>query len=127
MDVCVVGAGAVGGMIAARLSRAQERLCVLETGEPLAAIRSRGLRLIEPAGGETRVENLLASSDPMELGAQDVVLLAVKAYAIPGLAKALRPLRRDGPGTRARSVALRADPLLLPIGAQPFSGLRRNR
>ena len=65
---------------------------MLEAGEPLAAIRSRGLRLIELSGDETRVENLLALSDPMELGAQDVVLLAVKAYAIPGLAKALRPL-----------------------------------
>lgn len=92
MDVCVVGAGAVGGMIAARLSRAQERLSVLETGEPLAAIRTRGLRLIELSGDETRVESLRVSSDPLELGPQDVVLLAVKAYAIPGLAKALRPL-----------------------------------
>jgi 2-dehydropantoate 2-reductase len=92
MDVCVVGAGAVGGMIAARLSRTQARVSVVETGAPLAALRARGLRLIEPSGQETLARTLRVSQDPASLGPQDVVLLAVKAHAIPGLAKTLRPL-----------------------------------
>jgi 2-dehydropantoate 2-reductase len=92
VKVCVVGAGAVGGMIAARLSRTPAQPCVLETTESAAVLRERGLRLIEPSGDETRFESPRVSSDPRDLGPQDVVLLAVKAYAIPGLAKALRPL-----------------------------------
>ncbi|PYM79151.1 MAG: oxidoreductase, partial [Candidatus Rokuibacteriota bacterium] len=60
--VCVVGVGAVGGLIAAKLAQAGYPVDVLARGEHLRAIEANGLALIE---GQTRATVRVATaSDP---------------------------------------------------------------
>lgn len=88
MRVCIVGAGAIGGLLGARLALAGETVSVLARGENLAAIRSDGLVLVEP-DGTTSAATVTASDDIEQLGAQDLVVLAVKAHQIAGIAASL--------------------------------------
>ena len=90
MNMCVVGAGAIGGWIAARLAIAGEAVSVLARGETLRLARAEGLRLEE--NGEEFVAAVSAADDSHSVGPQDVVIVAVKAPALPGLASELRPL-----------------------------------
>lgn len=88
--VCVVGAGAVGGVIGARLAASGSTTTALARGRTLEALRAHGWRLRTAdgmVGGPVE-----ASDDPAALGPQDVVLLTVKAHALPALAPTLGPL-----------------------------------
>ncbi|MGN9906615.1 2-dehydropantoate 2-reductase [Phytohabitans sp. LJ34] len=88
--VCVVGAGAVGGVIGARLAASGHTTTALARGRTLDALRTHGWRLRTAdgiVGGPVE-----ASDDPAALGPQDVVLLTVKAHALPALAPTLGPL-----------------------------------
>jgi 2-dehydropantoate 2-reductase len=93
MNICVVGAGAIGSWIAARLALAGNDVSVVARGETLRLIETEGLRLTD--AGETRCVAVAASSEPAELGAHGLVVLAVKAPALPLLATSLRPLIAD--------------------------------
>jgi 2-dehydropantoate 2-reductase len=86
--VCVVGAGAVGAVFGARITGP---LSVLARGATLEALRRADWVL----NGQARP--VTASDDPAALGEQDVVILTVKAHALPTLAPALAPLL--GPDT----------------------------
>ena len=90
MNICVVGAGAIGGWIAAKLAIAGEPVSVLARGETLRLARAEGLRLEE--NGEEFVAAVSASDQAHAVGAQDVVIIAVKAPALPALASELPPL-----------------------------------
>jgi 2-dehydropantoate 2-reductase len=46
MKICVVGAGAIGGLLGARLALSGEDVTLIDQGEHLAAIRRNGLKLI---------------------------------------------------------------------------------
>ena len=84
MKICVVGAGAIGGLTGAWLARAGHEVCLVARGEHLLALRERGLTLVS---GESReVFRLRAGGDPGEFGIQDAVFVCVKA---PSLASAL--------------------------------------
>jgi 2-dehydropantoate 2-reductase len=96
MRVCIVGAGAIGGLLAVRLAAAGERVSVLARGEHLAAIRSNGLSLIEPDGSVTVPPGVEAADDLAAFGPQDVVVLAVKAHQIASIADRLDVLYHDG-------------------------------
>jgi 2-dehydropantoate 2-reductase len=105
MRICVVGAGAIGGVIAARLAAVEEAdVSVLARGATLAAIRKHGLR-VSPAGpagaGETVAAPVAASDESAELGEQDVVVVAVKAQSMAGVAASLGGLL--GPRTAVLS------------------------
>ena len=52
MKICVVGAGAIGGLLAAKLQQAGEQVSVIARGPHLAAIKANGLKLIEEDGSE---------------------------------------------------------------------------
>ena len=90
MNICVVGAGAIGGWIAARLALAGNDVSVVARGATLRAIDSEGLLLTD--GGDTRCVAVNASADPSALGTHDVVVLAVKAPALPQIASSLESL-----------------------------------
>jgi 2-dehydropantoate 2-reductase len=90
MKICVYGAGAVGGHIAARLAAAGSEVCVVARGEHLAAIRRSGLKLIR--GDETIVSRISASDKTADLGPQDFVLVALKASVLGAFAGACAPL-----------------------------------
>jgi len=90
MNICVVGAGAIGGWVAAKLALAGKEVSVLARGATLHLIRAEGLRLEER--GEEFVANVMGADDCAALGPQDVLFVAVKAPALPSLASELRPL-----------------------------------
>ena len=96
MKVCVYGAGAVGGHIAARLDRGGAQVAVVARGAYLAAIQAQGLR-VETCEGPLH-SRPVATSDPADLGAQDIVIVSVKAPALAGIAAGIKPLL--GPDTR---------------------------
>ncbi|MBI1779736.1 MAG: 2-dehydropantoate 2-reductase [Proteobacteria bacterium] len=96
MKICVYGAGAVGGYVAAQLARAGHRVAVIARGPHLAALQRGGLTL-EMAGERHRIE-VEAVDSPEAAGPQDLVVLAVKAPAIAAIAGRLRPLL--GPKTQ---------------------------
>ena len=85
----MVGAGAIGGMMAARLAAAGHAVSVVARGEHLDAIRRDGLRLVEVDGTETVASNLHASDDFGALGPHDTVILALKAHQIAAVAHEL--------------------------------------
>ena len=95
MNICVVGAGAIGGWIAAKLAMAGESVSVLARGDTLRLARAEGLRLEE--NGEEFVAAVDAAEDSRSIGPQDLVIITVKAPALPALASELKPL--IGPGT----------------------------
>ena len=90
MKICVYGAGAVGGHVAARLAAAGSEVCAVARGEHLAAIRKNGLKLIR--GDETIVSRVTASDKPADLGPQDCVLVTLKAGVLGAFAEACAPL-----------------------------------
>jgi 2-dehydropantoate 2-reductase len=95
MRICVVGAGAIGGVIASGLaSSGGTDVSVLARGATLAAIRSRGLS-VESADGAVTVK-VAASDDAAELGPQDFLVMAVKAQALPAAVGGIGPLLAEG-------------------------------
>ncbi|WP_422010082.1 2-dehydropantoate 2-reductase [Roseateles sp.] len=96
-DVCIVGLGAIGGWLAARLQQVDGlRVSALARGDTLAAVREHGVRL--HSGARLLQAPLRVSDDPAELGPQDLVILAVKGPAIAGVAGQVAAL--CGPHTR---------------------------
>ena len=88
--VAIVGAGAIGGWLGVHLARAGCRVSALARGETLAALRRDGLQL---RSGETSLQApVKASSRSAELGVQDLVIVAVKAPSLAGVARQIGPL-----------------------------------
>jgi 2-dehydropantoate 2-reductase len=86
MNICVYGAGAVGGHIAAKLAARGHDVSVVARGAHLEAIRDRGIRLqhgAEVIGGRVR-----ATDSARELGLQDFVFVTLKANALGAFADA---------------------------------------
>ena len=77
--ICVVGAGAIGGLLAARFALAGEEVTVIDQGAHLAAIQKNGLKL-EWHDGNVHIARMKAVNKPAEAGKQDIVVLAVKAH-----------------------------------------------
>ena len=90
MRICIFGAGASGGHFAVRLARAGHDVSVIARGPHLAAIREGGLQL--KAGSEVLSAKVTASDTPNDLGAQDLVIVATKATALPAIAPHIAPL-----------------------------------
>ena len=73
MRICIFGAGAIGGFVAAHLAQLHElEVSVVARGEHLSAIRERGLRVVSPAG--ELCARVQATDQPATLGPQDIVL-----------------------------------------------------
>ena len=77
--ICVVGAGAIGGLLAARFALAGDDVTVIDQGAHLAAIQKNGLKL-EWHDGKVQTARVKAVNKATEAGKQDVVVLAVKAH-----------------------------------------------
>src|SRR5918992_5422988 len=88
--ICVVGAGAVGGYVGARLAAAGHVTTGVARGATLRALRTHGWRLRTADGLMTAP--VPATDEPAELGPQDVVVIAVKAPALPSVAARIAPL-----------------------------------
>lgn len=93
MRVCVFGAGAIGGLMAARLAhKGAAEVTVIARGPHLAAMQARGLRLVSEEGGEDFTVPVRACATPEEAGPQDVVVVALKAVGLPGAAPTIAKL-----------------------------------
>jgi len=95
MKICIYGAGAVGGLMAAWLARSGHDVSVIARGAHLEAIRREGLRV--RSSGQIESFRIKAESDPARLGAQDYVIVAVKAPSLTEVAEGIAPLL--GPST----------------------------
>ena len=94
-SICVFGAGAIGGFLAAKLEAAGTPVSVVARGPHLAAMQARGLVL--DSGGERVVTRPRVVADGGEIGPQDYVFLTLKAHSLEPALPGLRPL--IGPGT----------------------------
>ena len=90
MRICVIGAGAIGGLLAAKLAHAGEEVSVVARGAHLSAIAASGLKLIE-AGHET-VARVRASDRIADFGEQELLVLGMKAHQVAAVARDLRSL-----------------------------------
>lgn len=90
MRIVVVGAGAIGGFIGARLCRTGADVALVGRGPHLRAILERGLSVRSPDGDFTVKPE--ATGDLSVVRTADVVLLAVKAHGLASLAPRLTPL-----------------------------------
>jgi len=90
MKICVYGAGAIGGLMAAWLSRSGHDVSLVARGAQLEAIRRHGLRI--RTKDKTESFQIKAEADPARLGAQDYVLVTVKAQSLTGVAETIAPL-----------------------------------
>ena len=96
MRITVFGAGAIGGYLAAKLGMAgRVDLSIVARGAHLDAIRADGLRLIED--GDESLVPVRATARAQELGAQDYVVLALKAHSLAPALDQIAPLL--GPAT----------------------------
>lgn len=79
---CVVGAGAIGGLVGARLAQAGERVTLLARRDHLAAMQRRGgIQVAALDGTETFVPTH-AAAKPADVGPVDIVIIALKAHQI---------------------------------------------
>jgi 2-dehydropantoate 2-reductase len=92
MKIAVVGAGAIGGYLGARLAAAGAEVTFIARGANLAAIKTNGLRLIGEDGSEVRTTGARAVEKAADAGPHDTVLLTVKAHQVAALAPELRHL-----------------------------------
>jgi 2-dehydropantoate 2-reductase len=93
MKVCVVGAGAIGGLVGVKLARAGAQVSALARGETLKVLRTRGWTLHSDGQGQT--VPVVAADDAAELGPQDLVVIAVKGHGLTQVAPRLAPLLGD--------------------------------
>src|SRR5687768_6968891 len=92
MKVCVFGAGAVGGHIAARMCAANAaEVSVVGRGAQLDAIRKEGVTL-RSGGQEFRGRPSVATDDPGSLPKQDLVIVTLKAHTVPSVAATVEKL-----------------------------------
>jgi 2-dehydropantoate 2-reductase len=92
MKIAVVGAGAIGGYLGARLSLAGEDVTFIARNRNLEAISANGLRLIGEDGSESVARQVRAVQRYADAGVQDAVLLTVKAHQVRDLLPDLRAL-----------------------------------
>lgn len=92
MRVCVIGAGAIGGVIAAWLARAGHQVKVVARGDHLAALQTRGLQLEDRISGSDFTVRVDARSSAAGLGHQDLVVLGVKGPAMAEVLPQIGPL-----------------------------------
>lgn len=95
MNIAIIGAGAIGGYLGARLAKAGADVVLFARGPHLRAMQERGLRVISPDGDFDVRPNV--TGDLAAIGKADVVFLGVKAHSLTALAPQLPQL--FGPDT----------------------------
>jgi 2-dehydropantoate 2-reductase len=86
MKIAVVGVGAIGGYIGHCLAQAGEDVTFIARGKNLEALQARGIKLLRTDGSEHVVPRVKATADYAAAGAQDLVILAMKAHQVDSVA-----------------------------------------
>jgi 2-dehydropantoate 2-reductase len=97
MKIAVVGAGAIGGYLAVKLSRAGNEVTCIARGPNLAAIQAGGMKLLLEDGTVEEAPGIRGVQRMADAGVQDVVLLTLKAHQVKDVAPDMRAL--FGPDT----------------------------
>jgi 2-dehydropantoate 2-reductase len=97
MKICVVGAGAIGGLVGANFHLAGEDVTLIDVGPHLAAIRKTGLKVIMDSGEERIAKDVKATDKFSEAGKQDLVVVALKSNVIERVVEDMKALY--GPDT----------------------------
>jgi 2-dehydropantoate 2-reductase len=95
MRFCIVGAGAIGGFVGARLALGGEDVTFIARWKNLDAIRANGFKLFYKDGREEIATNVKAYDRFEEAGKHDVIILALKAHQVASVADKLGPLLKD--------------------------------
>jgi 2-dehydropantoate 2-reductase len=97
-SICVYGAGALGGAIAAKLAAAGNGVTIsaVARGAHLKSIRENGLKLYE-AGAEKPIKvEITATDDPYSLPKQDLIITGLKGHQLGDAAEGIAALLKDG-------------------------------
>ena len=96
MRIGIVGAGAIGAYLGARLAIGGQDVTLIARGAHLDAMQRNGVTLISGVDGERReVARPRAVATPEEAGPQDAVFLTLKAHQVPSMAPRLAPMLAD--------------------------------
>ncbi len=94
MKICIFGAGAIGGYMGVKLAQAGADVSLVARGPHLAAMKDKGLTLIEEDKDPVTVP-VTASDNPADLGPQDYVIVTLKAHSVPPVVDKMQPLIGD--------------------------------
>ncbi|BAI74987.1 2-dehydropantoate 2-reductase (plasmid) [Azospirillum sp. B510] len=89
--IAIIGAGAIGGLLAARLGATEAEVTLVARPNAASAIRRDGLTMVTPLNRVARLSPRV-TDDSLSLGPQDAVFLCVKAHALRGTIDTLTPL-----------------------------------
>ena len=92
MRVAVVGAGSIGAVLGAKLAATDHEVTLIARGAHLAAIRENGLTLVDRVGKHSGNYRLPAGEDSAAFGAQDLIIIGLKAHAIGAMLPRMRAL-----------------------------------
>lgn len=98
-NICIYGAGALGGTLAARLADGlgdQVAVSVIARGAHLEAIREKGLQIKVLGEEKPVIVPVNATDDPSSLPKQDLVITGLKGHQVPAAADGLAGLLSDG-------------------------------
>ena len=91
MKICIFGAGAIGGLMGAKLAaKGDVDVTFIARGPHLAAMRENGVKLISE--GTEQIVHPRCVESAEEAGPQDYVLVTLKAHSLPSAAKQMQPL-----------------------------------
>jgi 2-dehydropantoate 2-reductase len=86
MKIAIIGAGAIGGYVGVKLALSGEDVTFIVRGANLDAIRNNGMKLVMSDGTEHLASRVKATNDYAAAGAQDMVILAMKAHQVEAVA-----------------------------------------
>ncbi len=92
MRIAIVGAGSIGAVLGAKLAASGHEVVLVARGAHLAALREHGLTLVDRVGSASGTFRLPASDEPADFGPQDLVIIGLKAHAIPAMLPRMAPL-----------------------------------
>lgn len=106
-NILVIGGGAIGTLLAARLGAAGHAITLLDRPQTAAALQANGLRLVEADGRTLAPEVRVVSIADEAFGhaSFDLAVLAVKAFDTAAAIEPLRPFFLPPPQSSAFKTA----------------------
>jgi 2-dehydropantoate 2-reductase len=92
MRIAVIGAGAIGGYVGAKLALSGEKVTFIARGASLEAIRRNGVKLVMSDGTQYVAKNAKATDDYAGVGPQDLVILATKGHQVEAVVESVPKL-----------------------------------
>lgn len=90
MNIAIIGTGGVGGYFGGKLAQAGHNVTFIARGKHLEAMQNKGLE-VKSILGDFRVDKVTATDNMAELENINLVLVAVKAWQVKDVAKAIKP------------------------------------